>query len=113
MKTTTRKGTVFLKVDGDLTVSRAGEFKEALLGSINKAKTVEVNLDDVAVIDLASLQLLCSAHRTADKQGKKLSVKEPAPQPYLEARRKAGFMYSKECRFVSTEDCLWLGGDKQ
>lgn len=111
MKVTTRKGTAILKVEGELTVSRANELKKALLNSLTKSKKIEIDLDEVTAVDLAALQLLCSAHRTADKQGKKLSIKEPSSAAYLEARDKAGFMYSKPCRLVNTEDCLWVGGN--
>ena len=70
MKVTTRKGKAFLKPDGELTVARAADLKDALVKSIEKADTIEINLADASLVDLACLQLLCSAHRTAAKKGK-------------------------------------------
>ena len=112
MKVTTRKGKAFLKLDGELTVARAADFKDALVKSIEKADAIEINLNDTSCIDLACLQLLCSAHRTAATQGKTLTVKDPSLPVFLEARKNAGFMYEKQCRHVTTDDCLWVGGVK-
>ena len=112
MKVTTRKGKAVLSLDGELTVARAAELHEALVHSLDKAETVEINLDNATRIDLSCLQLLCSAHRTAANRGKTLTVSDQSLPIYLEARREAGFMYSKKCRYVSTDDCLWVGGDE-
>ena len=112
MKMTTRKGIAYLKPDGDLTVVRAADFKEALLNSIDKADTIEINLVNVTEIDLACLQLLCSAHRTAINKGKAFAVKDPSIPVYMEARKQAGFIFDKSCSYSSTDDCLWVGGDE-
>ena len=109
MKVTTRKGQSYLKLEGDVNVGRAAELKDALLKSLEKAETIEINLHDVTAIDLSCLQLLCSAHRTAVKEGKTLTIKDQELPLYIEARKNAGFMYSKPCRFVTTKDCLWVG----
>lgn len=112
MKITTRKGKSFLQLDGEINISRAAELKDALLESLEKAESVEVNLDNITGIDLSCLQLLCSAHRTASKEGKKITIKDPTLPLYVESRKNAGFMYSKPCRHVTTDDCLWVGGKK-
>jgi len=112
MEVTTREGKAFLSPNGELTVAGADGFKDALVKSLEKADTIEINLNEVTTIDLSCLQLLCSAHRSAVKEGKVLTVKVPASPVFFEARKSAGFMYSKPCRFVTTEDCLWVGGEK-
>lgn len=112
MKVTTRKGKAFLKLDGEMTVGRASEFKDALLKSLEKSDTVEVNFNDVDKVDLSCLQLLCSAHRTAATKGKTLTVKDQSLPLYIEARKNAGLIYSKPCRFVTTGDCLWIGEEQ-
>lgn len=112
MKVTTREGKSFLKLDGEVNVSHATDLKDALIQSLEKAETVEINLNDVTGIDLSCLQLLCSAHRTAAKEGKTLTIKDPSLPMYIEARKNAGFMYSKPCSFVTTDDCLWVGGNR-
>lgn len=108
MKVTNRKGKAYIKLRGALSITEAAAFKTALVDSLNSMDAVEINLDEVESIDLACLQLLCSAHRTAANKGKQVAVKMPLPSPFLEAREKAGFVYTKQCRFVSTNDCLWV-----
>ena len=112
MKIITREGKAILSLDGKLTVDRAADLKDALLKSLKKSDTIEINLTKVSSIDLSCLQLLCSAHRSAAKEGKVLAVKDPASPVFLDARKNAGFMYSKPCRFVTMEDCLWVGGEE-
>jgi len=112
MKATTRKGKTILKPDGELTVPRAADLKDALVNALSNADSIEINLEEVTRIDLACLQLLCSAHRTAANTGKRLTVRDPSAPVYLEARKNAGFMYNKPCRYVSTDDCLWIGGNE-
>lgn len=111
MKVTTRKGKSYLKADGQLTVARAADFKKALETSLEKANNIEINLNQVTSIDLSCLQLMCSAHLSAAKAGKSLSIKDPTFPIFLEAKENAGFTYSKPCRFVSTDDCLWVDED--
>ena len=113
MKVTTRKGKAFVKLDGDLTVARAVDLKGALVTSLSKATEIEINLAEVTYIDLACLQLMCSAHLTAFKEGKTLFLKDPSLPIFLEAKESAGFIYSKPCRSVSTGDCFWVDGGKE
>lgn len=110
MKVTTRQGKAYLKLEGELTVALAADLRAALLNSFERADNVIINLDNVTKIDLSCLQLLCSAHRTADEDGKTLTVEDPTLPMYVEARKDGGFMYNKPCKHVSTEDCLWVGG---
>ena len=113
MKVTTRKGRAYLKPNGDLTIARAKDFRDALVTSLAKANEIELNLVDVTNIDLACLQLMCAAHLSATKEGKSLTIKDPALPVFTEARELAGFNYSKPCRHVSTNDCLWISGGNE
>ena len=110
MKVTTRKGKAFLKPGGDLTVAQAADFKNALVNSLARAEEIEINLEEATNIDLACLQLMCAAHRSAAQEGKSLFIKNPAVPVFIEAKELAGFNYSKPCRHVSTGDCLWIDG---
>lgn len=110
MKITNRNGKAFLKPGCDLTVARAGEFKDALVSSLAKAQEIEINLEGVANIDLSCLQVMCAAHRSAAKEGKSLIIKDPTLAAFVDAKELAGFNYTKPCRHVSTGDCLWIDG---
>lgn len=107
-----RKGRALVSLDGELTVARAAEIRDSLVRAIDSADSIEINLDKVTGMDLSCLQLLCSAHRTAAGKGKVLAINDQSSPAFLEARRNAGFIYSKQCRYVSTNDCFWVGGEE-
>jgi len=110
MKKEIREGKALVSLEGELTVARAAVVKDSLVRAINSADSIVINLDKVSGMDLSCLQLLCSAHRTAARRGKVLAIKDQSLPLLLEARRNAGFIYSKQCRYVSTDDCFWVGG---
>lgn len=112
MKVTNRKGKAYIRPRGNLSITEAAELKSALAHSIDNMESIEINLDDIESIDLACLQLLCSAHRTAANKGKTMAIKQPPPSLFSEAQKIAGFRYGKPCRLVSTNDCLWVGGSE-
>ena len=110
MKVTTRQGKAYLKPGGELSVAQAADFKDALVNSLARAAEIEINLESVNTIDLACLQLMCAAHRSAAKEGKSLFIKDSTLPVFIEAKELAGFNYSKPCRHVTTGDCLWIVG---
>ncbi|MDA8086232.1 MAG: STAS domain-containing protein, partial [Nitrospiraceae bacterium] len=77
-----------------------------LLEGISSANNIVIDLLNVDVVDLAVLQLLCSAHRMAMASGKSLSVSS-YPEPFTNAIREAG-LSSYACRNDSwRHECLW------
>lgn len=110
MKITIKQGKAHVQLKGDLSVADAADLKNFLVDSLARADAIVINLDRVTSIDLACLQLFCSTHRSAAKNGKKFMIQEPVPEPFIKARKAAGFMFNKQ---FATEDCLWIGGDSQ
>lgn len=110
MNVTTDKDKSYLRLEGEMTIAKAAKLKDALARAIDSGKTVVIDIDRVTGVDLSFLQLLCSAHRTAANQGKKLTISNPGLPVYAEARKTAGFHYTKPCRHVASNGCLWVGG---
>ncbi len=104
-------GTGKLILDGDMTVQRAGELKAALIEALDKANSVVIDLENITDADLSCLQLLCSAHRTALKTNKSVSLSEKAPQFFWDTVKKAG--YSCKDPGCDNENCLWIGGNSR
>jgi anti-anti-sigma regulatory factor len=96
-----------LRLDGELTVWRAAEIRDALAAILAApgapSGDVAVDLGGVGAADAAGLQLLCAAHRTAAAQGKTLRVRL-GPEVARAAER-AGLRPRPGCR----TDCLWTG----
>jgi anti-anti-sigma factor len=65
-----KKERAALKLEGDMTIARAGELKKALLGALEKSKELEVDMEGVTGVDVSCLQVLLSARKSA-RAGKK------------------------------------------
>ena len=104
-------GTGTLILDGDMTVQRAGELKTALVEALDKAACLVIDLGNITDADLSCLQLLCSAHRTALKSNKSVSLAENAPQLFWDIVKKAGYSCKDPC--CDDKNCLWIGGNSR
>lgn len=102
-----------LCLEGELTVSNAAPLRERFLEALKQNDQVEIDLDQVTMVDLAGLQLLCSAHRTAVAQGKTLTLKNPLVPALQQARALSGFIFNRSCRFNPAGDCFCVGGMEQ
>jgi ABC-type transporter Mla MlaB component len=99
-----------LCLDGELTVSNAAALREGLLAALAQGDQVELDLEEVTAIDLAGLQLLCSAHRTAVAGEKSLTLKGTLPPALQQACAGAGFDLHRSCRFNRGVNCFCAGG---
>lgn len=96
--------------DGELTVHNAAAIREGILQALGQSEEVEIDLEGVTAVDLAGLQLLCSAHRTAEAEGKTLLLESRSKSILREVRRASGFVLNRSCRHVQETDCFWVGG---
>jgi anti-anti-sigma factor len=63
-----------VRIQGEMTVYRALELKQALLVALADAHTLEIDLSAVGEIDSAGVQLLLLAHRQAEASGKAMRL---------------------------------------
>ena len=68
-----------LRLEGELTIYRALEFKAQLLSEIAPATTLELNLAAVTELDTSGVQLLMLAQRCAAERGGVLRLAAPSP----------------------------------
>lgn len=102
-----------LFLEGDLTMERAKNFKKALLDSLDRADQVTIRVDKVDEISLSCLQLLCSAHRSALKNQKHLSISGPYSESFSLAVKCAALESPNGCPLEQIQSCLWTGGEGQ
>ncbi len=88
------------------TVWQAASIRDALRTRLAAEGPVELDLGGVPEVDLAGLQLLCSAHRTADAQGKEFRVVRWS-DAFARVIEAAGFLRHHGC----CDGCLWNRGD--
>jgi len=92
---------------GELTITHIGSVKKELQDAIRTASTVLVRLENVQEVDVAFLQLLCSAHRTAADADKSLAIGGEMER-FRALLKRAGFQRHIGCRENSRYPCLWL-----
>ncbi|MCP9759277.1 anti-sigma factor antagonist [Aquitalea sp. S1-19] len=67
--------TVQLTLSQDLVIENAHALKPQLVDALERAAHLELDLEQVAEMDSAGLQLLLLARREADRQGKTLHIR--------------------------------------
>ncbi len=63
-----------VKLEAELTLTRASEIKPRLLEAIAEGGDVELDCSAVTEIDVAGLQLICALHRYLDVQKRELRL---------------------------------------
>lgn len=99
-----------LHLEGDLTIERAGTLRDALVQAMDKAKQVILEIEKVGEVDVACLQVFCSAHRTYVQSGQTLSFSGPLSEEFLKSMEKAGFERDRGCPLDCNHTCLFVMG---
>jgi ABC-type transporter Mla MlaB component len=81
---------VLLKIEGELVADNVPPVQELLLGVLPEAKSVRIELQEVLSMDLAFVQLLWSARRTAAALNKNFTVEETLPDELRALLQTAG-----------------------
>lgn len=97
-----------LILDADSTIGNSPSLHAALLEARETAGEVVINMSEVRHIDVSCLQLLCSAHHEALKQGRILKLAHISAETW-EAMKLLGFVRHIGCRDDSSGGCLWVG----
>jgi anti-anti-sigma factor len=63
-----------LRIEGEMSIYRAAEFKAVLLDALAQSNELEIDLSAVSEIDSAGVQLLVLAKKTAQAQGGQLKL---------------------------------------
>lgn len=98
-------------LSGELTILRAEELKVTLRELLQEHERLQVRFSDVSAVDLACLQLLCSAHRTAHSLGKSFTIGGGVPPMVRMVMKQAGFTRQKGCAFSPDTNCLGCEGE--
>jgi anti-anti-sigma factor len=98
---------------GELTVQQVHEVKDMFLAQLSPERSLHLDLAQVNSIDVAGLQLLCSAHRTAQTRGGDIHFSFPLPAAFRQAVRIAGFERHRDCRLDRNHTCLWNFGEQK
>lgn len=103
----TQETGVTLDIRGNLTIERAVELKTAIWGALLKHHEVKVSVEGTPPVDISFLQLMCSAHRTALRDGKLFDFREGPPDSIITAACESGYSRHGLCTHGTPDNCLW------
>ena len=81
------------------TVTQAEETKEKLRAALDQASDVLLDCEKIEEVDLSFIQLVLAARKSADRDGKNLTLLTPARGVLLAALRRAGLEADGPHRF--------------
>ena len=96
-----------LHLQGDLTVDRAVEIKQAIVDAMNKETRLHIVLKNVTAADLSALQLICAAHRSAVAAGKTITLDGHRAEAIETLAKDAGYLRQHGCTMPLKRHCLW------
>jgi anti-anti-sigma factor len=105
-----RDGEATLKVSGELTIENAEALRRMLIQSMEGRSRLLLDLMSIESVDIAGLQLLCSAHRTAFHQQQELVFLSGIPEVLKQTVANVGYLHRENCAMDSNCRCLWWSG---
>ena len=84
-----------LKLDGELTIQNVAALKVTLRDALDKVSLCKLDLYTVTSIDLAAIQLLHSAFKSAESMGKSLELIEVENVIFKKGVKSAGYSWEK------------------
>ncbi len=96
---------------GNMNSENTVKTRKVLIKALIHSDDVGMDFNNITSIGFLSLQILCSAHRSAVRLNKKLAFTEGGrPEIFIKAAEAAGFMRSTGCGLDCGKGCLWLEG---
>lgn len=79
-------------IQNALTILQAESLRVQLLDAVQKEKVLEIGCDDTAEVDVAGLQILLAAAKSAASRGHTVVLSEPVPARLADALQRGGFL---------------------
>lgn len=106
-----KDNTSILKVEGVLSIQDASALRDCLLKALGLAESLLIDLSGSEAIDLACLQVLCSAHKTYSLAHKGIRMAGELSGGVVRSLF-AIALSAEGCDRVSHGPCLWATGGK-
>jgi anti-anti-sigma factor len=99
-----------VQLKGELNIQYAGELKELLLKACSEGKELSLDLGGVTEVDIACLQVLCSAHKTFLASNRELNLIGREAASFVRALDDSGYRRKTGCHSDPNRNCLWVVG---
>jgi len=103
---------ITIKACGNMGIEAAAELHAALMESVSSVKTVKLDLQQVDRVDITTLQIICSACKTAAANGCKLFSDYMLPECLKKENALTGAHIATRCKQNNDEPCQWFVGGK-
>ncbi|MGD0819456.1 MAG: STAS domain-containing protein [Desulfomonilia bacterium] len=103
--------TMILRVQGALSIQDASALRDCLLKALGSTESLVIDLSGAEAIDLACLQVLCSAHKTFSKAQKSIGITGELPEGIVRSLSSVALV-PDACDRESHGPCLWATGGK-
>ncbi len=107
-----RPGCGALRLEGELNIQEAGRLKEALMKALAETNELSLDLGTMTGIDVACMQVLCSAHKTFLGAGKDLTIIGQPAASFEKVVDESGFRRKTGCHADPNRNCLWVIGGR-
>ena len=98
-----------LSLCGDLSIANISQLKELIVDKFSSNQQLVVDLSQATSFDFSLFQLLCSAHRYAQKHDKRFKLKDQVTDEFITQGRGLGFIQNSACKdAITPEHCLWI-----
>lgn len=102
--------TLKINVAGRLAIDTAAELQQLLLEQLDTISSIQLDLSAVENIDLAGMQLICSACRTNLNLKKHFNFSGCLTPVVREAIGAIGLQRQATCKHNDDLPCIWCGG---
>ena len=103
------ENTRIIKVQGALSIQDSSALRRCLLEALDSPESLLLDLTDAQTIDLACIQVLCSAHKTFSKARKDIGITGELPEGIVRSLSSAALV-PDACDRESHGPCLWATG---
>ena len=102
----TKSGSLVLR--DELTIASALVIRDALVKSLAEVSSLTMDVSSASAVDLSFLQLLCSAHRTATREGKSVALAGRSSGALQKVLVETGYRRVEGCILDVNKNCLWV-----
>lgn len=95
---------------GRLCIDTAAELQQFLLAQTMQSTTVKLDLSAIDAIDLAGIQVICSACRTFLNNHKPFNLTGSPSSAVTSAKEALGLQRQSICKHNNNQSCIWCGG---
>ncbi len=97
-----------MRLSGELNIHHAGRLREALREAFATGEALSLDLEGVTEVDIACLQVLCTAHRTFRASNRVLQTIGRSATAFEQAVDDSGYRRKAGCHDGPRHDCLWV-----